>query len=232
MIALGIETSGKRGGAAIVELAAAGEAPRLLASHIIEEGMRHGEGLMPAIGACLAEAGLDRASLGLVVGGTGPGSYTGVRVGLATARALAFAQGIPLMGVASVDALAHALPAEALQSSQAQALLVARNAFQGYVYTALYRPDPAGELVREGRVEARRAAEAVPAAPRPLLVIGDAPARYPHAFAGEGLVPGADDLRHAPPAAVASLGLSRYLAGERQEPGDVVPLYLRPPLDG
>jgi tRNA threonylcarbamoyl adenosine modification protein YeaZ len=66
----------------------------------------HGELLAPSIAACLAEAGLAPSDLGAVVAGTGPGPFTGLRVGLVTAAALGDALGIPTYGVCSLDAIA------------------------------------------------------------------------------------------------------------------------------
>ncbi|QLQ11415.1 MAG: tRNA (adenosine(37)-N6)-threonylcarbamoyltransferase complex dimerization subunit type 1 TsaB [Nocardioidaceae bacterium] len=70
--------------------------------------MQHGELLAPTITACLAEAGLVRQDLTAIVVGVGPGPYTGLRVGVVTALALATALEIPAYGVCSLDAIAAA----------------------------------------------------------------------------------------------------------------------------
>jgi tRNA threonylcarbamoyladenosine biosynthesis protein TsaB len=62
-------------------------------------GMRHGEELLAAIASVLGSAGLTPAGLGGIVVGTGPGAFTGLRVGLATAKGLAHALGVPIIGV-------------------------------------------------------------------------------------------------------------------------------------
>ncbi|TWS19181.1 tRNA (adenosine(37)-N6)-threonylcarbamoyltransferase complex dimerization subunit type 1 TsaB [Tsukamurella asaccharolytica] len=67
----------------------------------------HAEVLVPYLLECLAEAGLDRADLGAVVVGCGPGPFTGLRVGMATGAAFGDALGIPVHGVCSLDAIAH-----------------------------------------------------------------------------------------------------------------------------
>ena len=71
-------------------------------------GHRHGEQLLPAIGRVLEAAAVARESLGGIVVGTGPGAFTGLRVGLATAKALAHALGRPLAGVPTSAALVAA----------------------------------------------------------------------------------------------------------------------------
>ena len=70
-----------------------------------EAGYRHGETLLPAIERFLAEREVERSSLVGLVAGTGPGAFTGLRVGIATAKGLAHGLGIPLVGVSTGEAL-------------------------------------------------------------------------------------------------------------------------------
>jgi tRNA threonylcarbamoyl adenosine modification protein YeaZ len=70
-----------------------------------EAGYRHGETLLPAIGAFLGEQNIRRSRLVGIVVGTGPGAFTGLRVGIATAKGLAHGLGIPLVGVSTAEAL-------------------------------------------------------------------------------------------------------------------------------
>jgi tRNA threonylcarbamoyl adenosine modification protein YeaZ len=72
---------------------------------------RHGEQLLPSIGRLLGEANVRRSRLEAIVAGTGPGAFTGLRVGLATAKALAHGLGRPLVGVATSQALIDAAAA-------------------------------------------------------------------------------------------------------------------------
>jgi tRNA threonylcarbamoyladenosine biosynthesis protein TsaB len=71
-------------------------------------GHRHGETLLPAIERVLGEHDIARSALRAIVVGTGPGTFTGLRVGLATAKALAHGLGIPIVGVATSAALLDA----------------------------------------------------------------------------------------------------------------------------
>jgi tRNA threonylcarbamoyl adenosine modification protein YeaZ len=68
-------------------------------------GYRHGETLLPAVERLLAERGIDRAQIAAVVVGTGPGAFTGLRVGIATAKGLAHGLGRPIVGVPTAAAL-------------------------------------------------------------------------------------------------------------------------------
>src|SRR5262245_48217371 len=107
MRTLGIETSGGRGGVALLN------GPRILGARLFEKGMVHGREIAPATRELLEEAGLAPADLELLACDIGPGSYTGLRVGLAAAKGLALALGRPLVGVASLDALAEAARGQA-----------------------------------------------------------------------------------------------------------------------
>ena len=73
---------------------------------------RHGEELLQRIDELLAEAGVARGDLSGVVVGTGPGSFTGLRIGLATAKAIAYSLDIPIVGISSTLALAAATTAD------------------------------------------------------------------------------------------------------------------------
>jgi tRNA threonylcarbamoyl adenosine modification protein YeaZ len=73
-------------------------------------GYRHGEQLLPAIGRLHGEANLRRSRIACVVVGTGPGAFTGLRVGIATAKGLAHALGRPIVGVSTAEALLAAAP--------------------------------------------------------------------------------------------------------------------------
>jgi tRNA threonylcarbamoyladenosine biosynthesis protein TsaB len=79
--------------------------PEVLAERALRSGNRHAELLTPAIGEVMAEAGLPIRQLEAVVTGLGPGPFTGLRVGVVTAAAVADARGLPAVGVCSLDAI-------------------------------------------------------------------------------------------------------------------------------
>lgn len=110
---------------------------RVLAESTAHDPRRHGELLAPGIEAVMRDAGVTRTDLTDVVGGTGPGPFTGLRVGLVTARTLAAALGLRLHGVGTLDALAfHAL--QQVPDALASGFVVATDARRKEVYWARY----------------------------------------------------------------------------------------------
>src|ERR1700719_3152674 len=81
---------------------------RVVSEAFTVDGRRHGELLAPMIAKVLADAGASRADLTAVAVGVGPGPYTGLRVGVVTARVLGAVLGIPVHGVCSLDVIAAA----------------------------------------------------------------------------------------------------------------------------
>ena len=128
MHVLAIDTSSAAVTAAVAELSE--DAIEVLAQRVTIDARAHAEVLTPSIEAGLREAGLTVRDLAAVVAGTGPGPFTGLRVGLATAAVLGDTLGIPAYGVPSLDAIAvHLTP---------DPLLVAGDARRQEVYWARY----------------------------------------------------------------------------------------------
>jgi tRNA threonylcarbamoyladenosine biosynthesis protein TsaB len=182
----------------------------------------HSEALLGLIDEALRAAGLAPAALDGVVCGAGPGSFTGLRIGLATAKGLCFALGRPLALVSSLAALAARAP-----DGRVCATL---DAHKAEVYAGLYRV--AGGLpTAEGDEQvlsptALVAALAPLAADAPLVVVGEGARRYP-----ELVVPGArllDDDGAPHPADLLRLGALRLQRGEADDLGTSGPRYIRP----
>lgn len=140
---------------------------RTLASSCTVDAHRHAELLAPAIADVLAEAGASRSDLTAVAVGVGPGPYTGLRVGVVTARILASTLGIPGYGVCTLDVIA----AGAEQDGE---YLVATDARRREVYWARYKGS-----VRISGPDVGKAAD-VPG--RDLPVAGAGADLYPDAF--------------------------------------------------
>ena len=169
-----------------------------------EESMRHGEMLAPGVAHVLAEVGVPVTALTAVAVGVGPGPYTGLRVGLVTARTLAHVRDIPVHGVCTLDILAAAAIDAGLEE-----FLVATDARRKEVYVASY----AGGRCVSGPEVAKPLDVATD-----LPVVGRGAVLYPEAF------PNAVPPEH-PSAAV----LCDVVVGSRFEILEPTPLYLRRP---
>jgi tRNA threonylcarbamoyladenosine biosynthesis protein TsaB len=132
---------------AAVAVALTDDSGVLLAARSVPEHRHHAELLAPMIAEVLAEAGVDRTAVTTVVAGTGPAPFTGLRVGLVTARTLALALGVPVHGVCSLDAIAAQAARELALAAGAEVLVVT-DARRHEVYWALYRV--AGDRVLAG----------------------------------------------------------------------------------
>lgn len=205
---------------AAVAVALVGDDGAVLAADAVAEDRHHAELLAPMVERVLAAAGVDRRALDLVVVGTGPAPFTGLRVGLVTARTLALALGVAALGVPSLDALAAA--ASRTHPAGTHALVVS-DARRREVYSRSYRLDGPGLVVPLGDPAVGPAADAAHAAPAGSVVVGRGAALYPEAFAGLAVDPA---VVGPEPAELARLALARRAAGEEQP---TAPLYLRRP---
>lgn len=169
--------------------------------------MRHGEQLAPLIAGVLERAGIVRQDLTAIGVGVGPGPFTGLRVGLVTARTLGFVLEIPVYGVCTLDVLAvEAVAAGTVEGDFA----VATDARRKEVYLATY--DGAGARL-EGPVVDKPAALATG-----VPVVGEGAVLYPDAFP-----------RAVGPTRPSAGWLAHTIAEERAELVDPEPLYLRRP---
>ena len=161
---------------------------------------RHGELLAPAVRDALAEAGVPGAELTHVVCGVGPGPFTGVRVGVVTARVLGLALGVPVVGICTLDALA---------ARAGQPCLAVIDARRREVYAAAY--DAHGRRTWGPRVlRPADLADAVGEAPR--LAVGPGAHLYRDLLAASGLLIAAPADVDA--AALVALAAARLSAGE------------------
>ncbi|MEZ0449403.1 tRNA (adenosine(37)-N6)-threonylcarbamoyltransferase complex dimerization subunit type 1 TsaB [Cellulomonas sp. ICMP 17802] len=211
---------------AAVAVALTDDSGAVLAARSDAQQRHHAELLTPMIADVLAEAGVDRRALTAVVVGTGPAPFTGLRVGLVTARTLALALGIPVHGVPSLDALA-ARASRVLPPGTD--VLVATDARRREVYWATYRLAGAGRIAVLAGPEVAAATD-VAADPRAAgaLAIGRGAVLYPNLVSDTA--PGVDldglGLLDPDPSELARLALLRVAAGEQQ---GTEPLYLRRP---
>lgn len=194
----------------------------------LESGRPHSETLLPAVEKVLARADLTRNDVQAIAVGTGPGAFTGLRVGLATFKAWAGASRLPLIPVVSMDAVA--LP---VLKEDTPAVVLA-DARKGEVYAAYYPfLDEGGLPLRQGEVKLIRHEEV----PDWLSTLADpemclAGTGVPF-LVGKGLVGEDHSVAEGPgaPDAVWILTLAESLLplGRTVEPSGLVPFYVRPP---
>ena len=177
------------------------------------------EALLPMVRAALDEAGLGFADLDRLAVTVGPGSFTGLRIGLAAARGLALATGLPLTGITTLEALAAAADPAARQGRGTVVLIDSR---RGDVFMQIFGAD-AVPLSKPAAADPAALDALLPAGP--LLLAGDAAPAALDVLARAGRdVALAADSALPDPVAVARLAAERPLPE-----GPVTALYLRAP---
>jgi len=219
VLILGVETSSPQVSAAL------GGADGVLAAAAVDRGQRHAELLAPMIQQLCEAAQVTLAEVGAVAVGVGPGLFTGLRVGLATARALAFALEVPMVGVSSLDVVAF--PARFTDRT----VVAVTDARRGELFWAFYRPGVDAPLrLTEPRVggPSELAAE-LTACPDPCLLVGDGVARYRTELGATG-ARCAGPVPSRPSAAdLVLLARAAADAGALVPPAAIRPVYLRLP---
>ncbi len=202
---LGIDTATSR-----VVVAAAEPDGTFLGATTWEAGYRHGEQLLPAIGRLHGELNLRRSRITGIVVGTGPGAFTGLRVGIATAKALAHSLGRPIIGVSTGEALLAA--AAESGSPVPMALLLPAGPSDRIVVRAGQVPS-----LLPGAVDPELASDEI-------LVAVDLDGRAPADASARG-----DLARAGLAAALMRLGTARFAAGDVDDLARLVPDYVTLP---
>ena len=190
---------------------------------------RHAGHLLPLCAEALRAADVAPAALAGIACGGGPGSFTGLRVGLAAAKGLALPTGVPLYVVSSLEALALDILGAVRAGAEGAAAVPCLDAGKGEVYVAAFVAD--GERrVRKVAPVARLAPAAVPPwleqlpSPAPQ-VAGNGATRYPNAFPGASLV----EVAGPTAVSVGILALLQRARGQAADLATAVPFYGRPP---
>jgi tRNA threonylcarbamoyladenosine biosynthesis protein TsaB len=194
------------------------DAAAIIASESLPMVRGHAEALMPLLARVMQDAGVAFHDLGRVVVTTGPGSFTGLRVGIAAARGIALAAGIPAVGVTTLSAYA----APYLSANDASPVVAAIDARHAHVYLQVFAPG--GRTLVAPRLAAL--GEAVRAASDSAAsIVGSAAQAVAAALAKTAPVPVTVDARAAPDIAwVARIGAVLPANGAPPKPE-----YLRAP---
>lgn len=257
MLFLGIDTATRVGSVGLVRAALDGSTPphaepgRVGATCVQlgevsqDTGLGHGSALLPMIDECLSRAGALLDDVGCIAISIGPGSFTGLRVALATAKGLALGGGAMIVGVPTLAALATTAVTrcgpEHTDLAVGTVIAPCLDARKGEVYGATFRvrepdwTDPFPRLVRTADDAAssptvfREALEAGDDA-GPVLLLGDGAARYPDEIAlplGARATVLSLEVRPPSGATVARVGAALYAARGADDRGMIVPRYAR-----
>jgi tRNA threonylcarbamoyladenosine biosynthesis protein TsaB len=214
MRVLGIETATRRASVALWENGVA------VARAQAEEPKQHAERMLLLADDAFKKAGWAKGSIDLVACGVGPGSFTGVRVGMATAKGIAMGLGRPIVAVGSLEAMARAF------RSDAEAIICVLDAKKGEVFLAAYSSDGAVLLGPTHLASSLATREIGRFADKKAVVLGEIAASIDTAGVPVHRAP-ATDLPDAE--TIARVGAERMLDRGPSGLHELEPMYLRPP---
>jgi tRNA threonylcarbamoyladenosine biosynthesis protein TsaB len=219
VLVLGIETSTPQASVAI------GSEQGVVASALVSRGATHNEFLLPAVRFCLDQTGLGFRNLGGIAVSLGPGLFTGMRVGVAAAKALAQSLSVPIVGLASLDLLAYEV------RYARKTICAALDARKGEVFHAFYRPSPGGiQRMTDHRVERpEQLAARIDSRSDDVLIVGNGALIYRDVFEDLGVDVELGTMSDAFPDArsLVELSLPRMFREDFDSLYSLKPLYLR-----
>ena len=215
---IGIETSTPRTSVAI------GTEQEILGS-VSVSGRARQEALAPGLQQLLAWTGLELEQVGGIAVGVGPGLFTGLRVGVETAKTLAQVLRIPIVGIVSLDALAYA------HRHTHKRVVAVIDARRREVFAARYRSVPGGVLreTQPAVMPPDHLAAELEAVRGEVLAVGNGAMLYRHELEelGPRIEIGMSISAHPDAAALVELAVPRFLREEHDRLHDIVPRYLR-----
>ena len=214
MKVLGIETSGNVGGVAICE------DKHVIIANDFGAGMQPGKELIPAIRTTLHEIGWKPSDIDLIAVDVGPGSYTGLRVGVTCAKTMAYALNKPVIDVPIFDIIAENY---AIGSIPTCPVIDAK---RNHVYACIYKLEGI-QRKRQSEFLVIQPEKLLSILPRPVIIFGDGVKPYKDIFQQKDII--IDEIAHVNPKAeyVAILGERMYESGHRCEADKLLPLYLQ-----
>lgn len=214
---LGLDT------ATLVSSVALASGDTLLAELTLQTKKTHSERLMPHIEEIIKLAEIDKSAIEAVAVSIGPGSFTGLRIGLGTAKALAYALNIPLVGVPTLAAMAYSCPVPGAM------LAPTLDAQKGNLYVALYtwRDNELNELMAPKVLSLQEAINRCGEGRESALVMGEAVSLYRQELTAAGIELAAPHIAMPRAGSVAVLGGRLLQQGLHQDAMSLEPLYIR-----
>ncbi len=215
---LAIDTS------ATVATAALCDGERLLAEYTLNNGNTHSQTVLPMVESLLSAFSLSARDIDLFAVSTGPGSFTGVRIGAATVKGLAFGADTPCVGVSTLEALAENA------TLHSGLICPVMNARRSQVYTALFRSDGKAltRLMPDSALAISELDELLCKYAEPVMLVGDGYDITLSALTKTAALHTPERLRCQSAYSVAAVALREYLSGNRQSDKELKVNYLRP----
>lgn len=213
---LGIETSSTRGSVALAH----DEASVFALSH--ERENAHAQSILPLVDQALAETGWSRNSLDRISVGIGPGSFTGLRVGIALAQGISEGLGIPLVGIGSLAAMALAAP-----TARPGLRCPVLDARRGEFFVAAYTPEGTEALPSQVAADAASLARLLHGLERELLVLGQGAQLALEALLGSPLTTPASAVFRSAETDLPDARWTALAAFAAPAMASVVPAYVR-----
>lgn len=218
---LALETSAKAVSAAVVENG------KVLCSGYQDTGLTHSRTLMPIVEHILKNTGMTMAEIDAVAVAAGPGSFTGIRIGVSAAKGLAFAMEKPAVAVSALAAMARNV------AFRDGLIVCAMDARRNQVYNALFEANGGilTRLTEDRAISLADLTEELRNDPRPKTVVGDGGRLCADFLTAQGV-----ECQLAPPHLVMQNAMSVALEaeelaakGQLQSAQELLPIYLRPP---
>jgi tRNA threonylcarbamoyladenosine biosynthesis protein TsaB len=203
-----------------------GETGSILAEYLITPFEKNFKTFTPSVNSLFADCGAEIKNLKAVVVALGPGSFTGLRVGLSMAKGIAQGLNIPIIGVSSLDAMASQLP------FIRHPLCVLLSSRKGEVIFALFSWDDAKGISRLTEAQSVTYRDLAGVINEPAYFIGNNYSAQQPAIKellGDNALMAPEHLWALRASSVGSIGLKRYFNGDFDNIIDLVPEYLRPP---
>ncbi len=198
------------------------EEDKLIAEWTVQRKLTHSEQLVPHMDAMMKEAGVRKKEITAIAVAKGPGSFTGLRIGLATAKTAAYLWKVPLIGVSTLEALAYNM------AGARAFILPLEDAQRGHVYAALY--GAFDEIWEEAPAEAAPVEKVIEAAVRhggPVIAVGESADIYKKEILAAGIHMAPPQNRCCRASSVATAGWQHIKKGESDDPLTLLPDYIR-----